>query len=148
MRRFPQARDGSWLDHLHTYQSWHDMMVRCYVPGTKSYKHYGGKGIKVCKRWHIAANFIADMGDREKGMTLHRLSNNKNYCKSNCKWADRKEQAVNNRGCFKPGEPGKNTPYSFANPIWYKLHHSDMCGFKHSIATRRKMSESARHRRK
>lgn len=69
-----------------TWHSWHAMMERCYRPTNDSWKHYGGKGIEVCKRWHIFENFLADMGERPLGKTLHRIDSNKNYEPSNCEW--------------------------------------------------------------
>jgi len=34
-----------------TYRSWLSMRRRCSEPEHPQYKYYGGKGIKVCKRW-------------------------------------------------------------------------------------------------
>jgi hypothetical protein len=69
-----------------TYESWKAMLARCYTPTNASWEHYGGKGIKVCERWHDFQNFLADMGERPLGMTLHRIDSNKNYEPSNCMW--------------------------------------------------------------
>lgn len=41
--------------------------------------------------------FLADMGERPAGTSLERKDNSKGYCKENCKWADRFEQAKNRR---------------------------------------------------
>ena len=30
---------------------WYDIKQRCYNPNNKSYKSYGGKGVKVCEEW-------------------------------------------------------------------------------------------------
>ena len=69
-----------------TYESWKAMMARCYNPTNDSWKHYGGKGIRVCDPWHDFRNFLTDMGERPFGKTLHRIDSNKNYEPSNCEW--------------------------------------------------------------
>jgi hypothetical protein len=80
-----------------TYASWRNMLNRCEKPNSDFYKHYGGRGIKVCKRWHKFENFLADMGRKPPGLTLERNNNNKGYYKRNCKWANWSEQAYNRR---------------------------------------------------
>ena len=34
------------------YSIWHAMKSRCYCKKTKTYKSYGGKGVKVCDEWN------------------------------------------------------------------------------------------------
>lgn len=80
-----------------TYKSWENMKDRCTNPNNPKYKYYGGRRIKVCKQWMKFEIFLTDMGERPPGLTLDRKNNNKNYCKSNCQWATRKEQARNTR---------------------------------------------------
>ena len=69
-----------------TYSTWKAMWKRCTNPKDARYHRYGGRGIKVCERWQDFAAFLADMGERPLGMTLHRLNHNGNYEPNNCEW--------------------------------------------------------------
>ncbi len=89
------------------YKAWENMKSRCYNPYFTGYKHYGGRGIKVCVEWENSfPQFLMDMGVPPKGLSLDRIDVNGDYCKENCRWATPKEQANNTRSTtFVNGRP-------------------------------------------
>ncbi len=80
-----------------TYRSWRNMKTRCTNRKQESFKHYGGRGIAVDRRWDSFENFLADMGERPEGTTLDRIDNDGDYEPDNCRWATPKEQRANQR---------------------------------------------------
>ena len=80
------------------YCCWFRMLARCENPKDPGYKWYGGRGIKVCERWHDFRNFYADVGDRPDGLTLDRWPDNDGgYGPGNWRWASWQEQQNNRR---------------------------------------------------
>lgn len=81
------------------WKAWASMRGRCSNPNYRSYKNYGGRGIKVCDRWIDSFEaFFADMGRRPSAKhSLDRINNEGNYEPGNCRWATTKEQALNKR---------------------------------------------------
>ena len=80
------------------YKIWQAMIQRCNNPKSTAYKYYGGRGIKVCERWHSFENFYEDVGDPPKGKSLDRWPNNDgDYEPANWRWATKIEQANNTK---------------------------------------------------
>lgn len=103
-QRFQHYGDPSFDSNHHLsetpeYYTWASMKSRCNNPNDTGYKDYGGRGIKVCKRWTDSfLSFHEDMGKRPtRSYSIERLDVNGDYEPSNCKWASKQEQARNTR---------------------------------------------------
>lgn len=94
------------------YGVWATMRRRCDNPGQQSYRLYGGRGIKVCERWHTFENFYADMGDPPAGCSIDRIDPDGDYEPGNCRWATAKEQRANQR----PRDATHKTLFAGASP--------------------------------
>lgn len=92
--RHAHARAGK---RTTTYRRWQAIKNRCFNPGDKNYRHYGGRGITLCERWLSYVNFLADMGEAPRGMWLDRIDNGKGYEPGNCKWVTPTQQLRNTR---------------------------------------------------
>lgn len=79
------------------HRCWVAMRARCNNPGDKAFKHYGGRGIKVCERWNDFQNFLDDMGPRPEGTSIDRKNNDGDYEPGNCWWSNDSNQVRNRR---------------------------------------------------
>lgn len=81
------------------WEIWMGMIKRCESPSQPMYRMYGGRGIRVCKRWrHSFLAFLKDMGKRPSpDYSLDRVDTNGNYTLKNCRWATRTQQQRNRR---------------------------------------------------
>lgn len=80
------------------YLCWSRIRMRCANRNAKDFKHYGGRGIKVCDRWSEFENFWNDMSPSwEVGLSIERRDVNGNYEPFNCYWATMKQQSRNRR---------------------------------------------------
>jgi hypothetical protein len=95
-----------------TQTSWHGMIDRCYNQNIPNYRHYGGRGVKVCEYLRASPNNLRDLlGDRpnNREISLDRIDTYGNYscgacaeCLSrtwplNVRWSNRVTQNRNQR---------------------------------------------------
>lgn len=73
------------------------MRNRCNNKNEKSYKWYGGRGIKICDDWNDYGIFFewAMKNNYKEGLSIERIDVNGNYCPENCKWITMEEQHKN-----------------------------------------------------
>lgn len=90
--------DGYAVREHPNYYVWANMLSRCENPNDANHKNYGGRGIRVCRRWYHFQNFVTDMGMRpDDVLTIERRDNNRGYEPDNCQWETRSNQCVNRR---------------------------------------------------
>src|SRR5688500_15080113 len=79
------------------YSIWSGMRQRCRNRRCKEYRYYGGRGIRVCRRWSGRNGFkhcLADLGPQPfPRASVHRKDNDGDYTPRNVVWADAKTQA-------------------------------------------------------
>lgn len=100
-----KGNKGNNTKHGHTkagqvtseYRAWNSMKTRCYNANYIGHRYYKNNGITVCDKWMNSFEaFLEDMGlNPSKSHSLDRINNKLGYYKENCRWATKKEQAVN-----------------------------------------------------
>lgn len=97
------------------YGIWLMMHVRTEDPRHVAYKHYGGRGIRVCAEWHKSRGedgfraFLEYVGPRpSKGHSIDRVDNDLGYqpfqgdgVTRQVRWATARQQRMNQRGMWK-----------------------------------------------
>ena len=84
--------------HMPEYRCWCGLRNRCNNPNNPKYKDYGGRGIRVCRRWDSFLLFFQDMGRKPSPQhSIDRIKNDKGYSPNNCRWATPQVQRNNRR---------------------------------------------------
>lgn len=97
-----KRRAGGPLSKTPEYRSWAGMHERCSKATRSDFKHYGGRGIRVCARWCTFERFLSDMGLRPSTRhSIDRIDVNAHYTPKNCRWATDTEQQRNRRNNVK-----------------------------------------------
>lgn len=106
------------------------MKRRCNNPKNNEYKHYGGRGIKVCEEWFEFSGFYcwAQANGYAEDLTLDRIDVNGNYEPGNCRWVDIKTQE-NNRT--------NNVVISFNGESHTRQEWSEITGIKYTTIRNR-----------
>lgn len=85
------------------YNIWSSMKGRCYTKTQTAYKHYGGRGIRVCDEWLDKENGFmnfynwAMQNGYQEGLSIDRINVNGNYEPTNCRWVTKRTQSNNTR---------------------------------------------------
>ncbi len=92
---------GHTINDKHTteYGAWNTMKDRCHNRRSRSWKNYGGRGIRVCREWRNSFDaFFSHIGPKPSPeLSVDRIDNNDGYRPGNVRWATAIQQARNSR---------------------------------------------------
>lgn len=100
IERTAEANRTHGMRKTRLYRIWTDMKNRCYQQSYHGFKHYGGRGITVCKEWKNSFEAFRDWAlsnGYADNLTIDRIDVNGNYRPDNCKWATMADQNKNKR---------------------------------------------------
>ena len=94
------------------YHMYNHILGRCYNKNNESYKHYGGRGIKMCDEWRndfmafynwaIENGFSNEKSERGRRLySIDRIDVNGDYCPENCRFADNLTQGNNKQNSLR-----------------------------------------------
>lgn len=80
------------------YSIYRGIIQRCYNHNEKSYRWYGGKGVKLCEEWlkePLSFEIWALNNGYKDNLTIDRIDSEKDYSPDNCRWST----ALDNAKC-------------------------------------------------
>jgi len=118
------------LSQTKLYRTFLGIRVRCSNPNFKYYGRYGGRGIKCL--WKSFEDFRDDMMESysqhifefgKENTTIERVDNDGHYCKENCKWATKAQQAENKSGVHRITHRGETRTLTH----WCRKYRLPVC---------------------
>lgn len=85
------------------YREWALIKSRCFNKNIKSYKDYGGRGIKMCNEWADSFETFRDWAYQSgytDELTIERVDHDGDYCPTNCTWIPFNKQQKNRRTSY------------------------------------------------
>lgn len=79
---------------------WRDLMVKCYNDFEEVYATWGGRGLKVVKRWHNFEHFFDDVGYKPRKYMLRPVNWNLDIGPDNYEWFDTTPPAPEKRAAY------------------------------------------------
>lgn len=86
------------------YTIYVNMKARCYNVDSPNYKHYGGRGIIICKEWlndYTTFKTWSLNNGYNDNLSIDRINVNGNYEPSNCRWTTQLVQGNNKRNTIR-----------------------------------------------
>lgn len=104
--------------------AFHNATQRCHNKRNPAYRNYGGKGVRMCRRWRGKNGFVHFLEDLGKKPTpkhsLGRLLDRGNYEPGNVFWSTPEEQALHrriNNGLRRWEQNSKSRPFGTAQSV-------------------------------
>jgi len=127
MGNYKHGLRNHWLYQIHQ-----NMMKRCYDKNRDRYDRYGGRGIKVCERWHDIRYFVEDLEHHDSSLSIERIDVNGDYCPENVTFIPMKDQARNR---------SNNTIVEYEGELMTLVEASERSGISYVVLRMRKFRE-------
>jgi len=106
--RFKSKNDHGLTSHP-LYRKWDSIKQRCTNPNTDYYHLYGGRGIKMSKKWRNDFQAFYDWcieNGWKEGLQIDRIDNDRGYNPNNCRFITSRENTLNRRDRYSTNKSG------------------------------------------